>query len=44
MIKIEDIPNLPLMPPEVATIFYEDYMVNGKELRSDVKSILGEIK
>ena len=44
MIKIEDIPSLPLMPPEVASIFYDDYMKKGKELRDDVKYILGEIK
>jgi len=44
MIKIADIPNLPLMPPEVAGVFYDDYMKNGQELRNDVKFILGEIK
>lgn len=44
MINIEDIPNLPLMPPEVASVFYDDYMKNGKKLREDVKYILGEIK
>jgi len=43
LIEISDIPNLPLMPPEVATAFYEDYTKNGKELRNDVKYILGEI-
>ena len=43
-IEISDIPNLPLMPPEVASAFYEDYTKNGKELRNDVKSIIGEIK
>lgn len=44
MIKISDIPNLPLMPPEVASVFCEDYAKNGKHLRDDVKFILGEIK
>ena len=44
MINISDIPNLPLKPPEIASLFYEDYMKNGKELRSDVKYVLGEIK
>lgn len=43
-IEISDIPNLPLMPPEVASAFYEDYTKNGKELRNDVKFITGEIK
>ena len=37
LINIADIPNLPLMPPEVATEFYKDYTERGKELRSDVK-------
>lgn len=44
MINIKDIPNLPLMPPEVATVFYEDYTKNKKELRTNVKVLLGEIK
>ena len=43
-IKISEIPNLPLMPPEVAQAFYEDYMKNGKDLRCDVKFLVGEIK
>lgn len=43
-IEISDIPTLPLMPPEVASSFYEDYMKNGKTLRSDTKFIFGEIK
>ena len=43
-IKISDIPNLPLMPPEVASAFYSDYMKNGKDIRKDVKFIYGEIK
>ena len=44
MIEIADIPNLPLMPPEVASAFYNDYFKNGENLRSDVKFIYGEIK
>ena len=44
LIEISNIPNLPLMPPEVAAAFYEDYMKNGKYLRNDVKFINGEIK
>lgn len=43
-IKISDIPNLPLMPPEVASVFYDDYMKNRQELRKDMKFIMGEIK
>jgi len=43
-INISDIPNLPLKPSEVAEVFYDDYMKNGKNLRDDVKFILGEIK
>ena len=43
-IKISDIPNLPLMPPEVASAFYSDYMKNGKDIRKDVKFVFGEIK
>ena len=41
MINIDDIPNLPLMPPEVASSFYEDYSKNGKVLRNNVKFIIG---
>ena len=44
MIEISEIPNLPLMPPDVATSFYEDYLRNGKTLRNNVKHIAGEIK
>ena len=43
-IEISDIPNLPLMPPEVASEFYDDYMKNGNKLRNDVKFVLGDIK
>ena len=43
-IKISDIPNLPLMPPEVASAFYSDYIKNGNGIRKDVKFIFGEIK
>ncbi len=44
LIKICDIPNIPLMPPEVAMLFYDDYKKNGKLLRSDVKLINVEMK
>lgn len=44
LIEISDIPNLPLMPPEVAGVFYDDYIKNGKELRGGAKFILGERK
>lgn len=39
MIEISQIPELPLMPPEIANEFYEDFIKNGKELRNDVKKI-----
>ncbi len=38
-IEISKIPSLPLMPPDVAAAFYEDYGKNGKTLRSDIKII-----
>ena len=40
LIKIDNIPNLPLMPPEVASSFYEDYTNNGISLRNDIKHIV----
>ena len=44
MIDINNIPNIPLMPPEVASEFYKDYVNNGDMLRNDVKYIYGKIK
>lgn len=44
MIEISEIPNIPLKPSEVASLFYEDYIKNGKDLRNDVKFIFAEIK
>ena len=44
LIEIKDIPNLPLMPPEIAKAFYNDYMRNGKELRNEIWLTFGEIK
>ncbi len=40
LIEISNIPNLPLMPKEVASSFYEDYTNNGLMLRDDIKHIL----
>lgn len=40
LIKISDIPNLPLMPAEIADLFYEDYNSNGLKIRDDIKHIL----
>lgn len=40
LIEINDIPNLPLMPAEIASSFYEDYINNGLMLRNDIKHIL----
>jgi len=38
-IDISSIPTLPLMPGEVATAFYEDYISNGITLRDDIKIV-----
>ena len=43
-IEITDIPNLPLMPPEIAKTFYEDYTKDSVNIRNDVKFVVGEIK
>lgn len=40
LIEISNIPNIPLMPSEVASSSYEDYTNNGKTLRDDVKHII----
>lgn len=44
LIKISDIPNLPLKPDGVAKAFCEDYAKNGETLRDDVKFIISVIK
>jgi 8-oxo-dGTP pyrophosphatase MutT (NUDIX family) len=44
LIDIKDIPNLPLMPSEVATQFYNDYQANGKEIRNEILYIGGKLK
>lgn len=44
LIDIEDLPNLPLMPPEVADAFYNDYMENGEIVRQDVLFIVATMK
>lgn len=38
-INIADVPNLPLMPPEVAKCFYEDYIAYGEKLSDEIKYI-----
>lgn len=43
-IKIDDIPNLPLMPPEVAAVMMADYKKNGATLRTRVRKIYGTFK
>ncbi len=43
-IEIEQIPNLPLMPPEVASEFVADYKAYGEQLCDNVKYISGDIK
>ena len=42
MIDISAIPNLPLMPPEIAKVFYEDYIKNGQELRKNIEIVKRE--
>ena len=42
MKAIKDIPNLPLMPKEVAQSFYQDYNNCGKDLRDDVRILSAE--
>ena len=37
MIDISIIPSLPLMPAEIASFFYEDYMRSGISLRNDIR-------
>ena len=44
MVKIGEVPNIPLMPPEVAKMFYDDYIQNGTTICEDVRYIYGEIK
>ncbi|MBP3619635.1 MAG: NUDIX domain-containing protein [Clostridia bacterium] len=44
MIDIKEIQNLPLMPPEVAKTFLEDFAKNGKELRDDVLTIKANLQ
>lgn len=39
LIDIENIPNLPLMPPEAAMQVVDDYKYYGKNLDSEVKSL-----
>lgn len=36
MVEIKDIPNIPLMPPEIAKVFFDDYSKNGEDVRNDV--------
>ena len=40
LIEISDIPNLPLMPKEVASSFYEDYLNNGIKIRDNIKQFV----
>lgn len=43
MIEIAKIPSLPLMPPEIAEVFFQDYIKNGKNLTNFVKIVKGEM-
>lgn len=40
LIEISNIPNIPLMPYEVASSFHEDYTNNGITLRNDIKHFI----
>lgn len=42
LIDVKDIPNLPLMPPEVAKVFVEDFKVYGDKLADEVKTVYAE--
>lgn len=39
LLSVEDIPNLPLMPPEIAKAIVEDYKLNGQSLSDFVKKV-----
>ena len=39
LLPIKDIPNTPLMPPEIAQAFFEDYCKNGKNVRDNFLTI-----
>ena len=39
LLAIKDIPNTPLMPPEIAEAFFEDYSKNGESVRENVLTI-----
>lgn len=43
-IALKDLPNLPLMPVEIAEALYSDYMKNGETVRDDVKRIKGTFR
>ena len=40
LIEISSIPTLPLMPAEIASAFYKDYITSGITLRNDIKHII----
>ena len=44
LVNVSDIPSLPLMPPEVAKAFHEDYTKYGKMLGDKVKFLNGDMK
>lgn len=43
MIKLKEIKNLPLMPPEIAQALIMDYETFEKDLRNDILSIKGKM-
>ena len=42
LLDVKDIPNLPLMPPEVAKAFVEDFNTYGPALADEVKTVYAE--
>lgn len=42
LIDVKEIPNLPLMPPEVAKAFVEDFNAYGHDLANEVKVVFAE--
>lgn len=39
LVEIAKLNNLPLMPPEIATVFYGDYLKNGEQIRKNTLNV-----
>lgn len=44
IMRMTDVSSLPLMPPEVAEVFVDDYNKHGKNLTDEIKYLQGKIK